>query len=140
MRILRALMFTFAAAMLTSLFGCMIPGSGGRHSQMRGAGLWDVHLPSGDLDAKVGYPFSASVYGSCESEKNREQWTYYLSYSGALPPGLTLQQNGITGIPTERGNYILHLRLTNSVCNGQSMEGDESDVRIHVTGSGAVIQ
>jgi hypothetical protein len=107
----------------------------------RPAGLYRVTIPSGDLNAEVGYPFNAYAGGECESDNYRETWTYNLyTTSAKLPPGLTLDNNGVHGIPTERGTWIFHLYLTGSSCNGVRYDDHDSEVRIHVKGSGQVIQ
>lgn len=148
----RSLKFIFAATALVSLSGCadMILAARGepslfngfkrtRRTEQRGAGLWSARIPDGDMDAEVGHPFAAYVSGSCESDKYIEKWTYRLSYSGTLPPGIALEGDRIAGIPTARGHYILHLKLYDSVCNGENYEDHDADLRIHVTGSGQVL-
>lgn len=109
-------------------------------SQRRGAGLWEVSIPRGDMDAEVGHPFVARVYGSCETKTTREPWSYTFSISGTLPPGVTLYRDRIEGIPTERGHYIVQSKLSNSYCNGESYQEHEGELRIHVSGSGRVIR
>lgn len=136
----RVALVLLAALALNSCFcrgpGCLWPSAA--PPPKRGAGLWNVRLPSGDMDAKVGYPFEAYVNGACESAIYREAWTYDLTYSGTLPPGVTLGRDRITGIPRERGTFIIQLKLTNSVCNGERKQDHEEQLRIHVTGSGKV--
>jgi hypothetical protein len=114
----------------------------GYTARQRGAGLWDVNLPNGDVNAEVGHPFSAYVRGSCETATTREPWVFDLIYSGTLPPGLSLTRDptGIIGIPTARGHYIVHLTVLNSKCNGENFQDHEAELRIHVTGTGQVIQ
>src|ERR1039458_4317266 len=72
---------------LTSCFcrgsGCLWPAP--PPPPQRGAGLWDVRLPSGDINAEVGHQFSAYVSGSCESATTKDPWSYTLPYTGTLP-------------------------------------------------------
>jgi hypothetical protein len=64
--------------------------------------------------------------------------------SGSLPPGLSMGSNGaISGIPTERGHYVVHLQVANATCGGISfpnMTAWGTDIRFHITGSGVVIR
>jgi hypothetical protein len=67
----------------------------------------------GDVNGQVGYIFNlpGPRFG-CSS------WTVTVEkISGQLPAGLTLQDNGtISGIPTEPGNWIATIRLSNIMC------------------------
>jgi hypothetical protein len=140
-RITLALLVVLPVFALSSCF-CRGPGcmwSAPPPPPQRGAGLWDVRLPSGDINAEVGHPFAVYVSGACESATAQERWSYNLTYSGSLPPGVTLGDDRLSGIPSQRGHYIVHLKLSNSVCLGESKQNHEEELRIHVTGSGKVL-
>lgn len=78
-----------------------------------GTRLWS---PQGDVDGKIGYPLSISgPRFDCPSG-----WTSNMSInSGTLPPGMSLNNNGdITGTPTERGHWIVTMKIDNITCGG----------------------
>ncbi len=62
--------------------------------------------------------------------------------SGKLPPGLTMQLSSgdISGIPAERGHWILKVELYNVKCGGSTYKGLTQELRLHITGSGRVVQ
>jgi hypothetical protein len=61
--------------------------------------------------------------------------------SGTLPPGLSMDENGtITGIPLQRGNWIVTLRAGNENCVGQPVIGQSQQVIFKIGGSGVVYQ
>lgn len=80
-----------------------------------------------------GYPVSRSVFATGSGEV----------ISGELPPGLALNANGdhkITGIPTQRGHWIVTMRASGIECDGQSYAGFTQQLRFHITGTGKVIE
>lgn len=112
-------------ALLGSLCACdpepVRPGDGIRnsgkwlHNQMR----WQTTDASGqnNIDGKIGYPLT--VRGptlDCPSG-----WTANVQIvQGGLPPGLSLANDfSITGTPTDRGHWIVTLRIDNIVCRGE---------------------
>jgi hypothetical protein len=89
--------------------------------------------------------------------------------SGELPPGLEMDEHGeISGVPTQRGHWIVGLKISNIRCNGVNYtnsgmpdvvfdklfpgqdrsacivySGHDCELRtlrFHITGSGAVVQ
>ena len=61
--------------------------------------------------------------------------------SGRFPGGVSMDSNGaITGIPTERGHFIVTLALSELTCNGSTYTGFRQELRFHITGSGQVVQ
>jgi hypothetical protein len=72
--------------------------------------------PSGDVNGQVGYPLKINPPGfACSSG-----WTSNTTvYSGTLPPGMVMDgHGGIAGIPTERGHWVVVLKLDDIYCNG----------------------
>ena len=60
-----------------------------------------------------------------------------------LPPGLgwdALGNDTISGIPTERGHWIVQIERLEIVCNGITYNGFRQELRFHITGSGRVVQ
>lgn len=92
-----------------------------------------------DIDGTVGHPItvggptaSTVPSGTGWSLSNR-------IISGSLPPGLNIQDNDtITGIPTERGHWIVSIEIFNVKFNGSSYQGYTQQLRFHITGSGKV--
>lgn len=96
----------------------------------------------GDVDGEVGHSlYVGSPTAWCLPSRN---WSLsHRILSGALPPGLSVSNTGasnITGIPTERGHWIVKLQVYNIQCGGQTYDGFEQEIRFHITGSGKVIQ
>jgi hypothetical protein len=166
-----------ALATIASVAGCAATGP--RHSGHRETlgdiatslgvpfvGNWHDWSPKGDVDGEVGHPLSITGPrggGGCDS------WRAEIAVvSGQLPPGLVMGSSGdISGIPTERGHWIVTLKMANFTCNGHryTMAGapdvlaedqgwenmdkcvDEGSswrycslttIRFHITGSGLV--
>ena len=101
--------------------------------------------PGIDISGEVGYRLKVSgPRGDCRPAPG--QWSAnYEIVSGTLPPGLSVDDSdlSITGIPTERGNWIVTIRITNIVCDGQPVNDvpyDTEEIRFHIAGTGKVIQ
>lgn len=94
---------------------------------------------STNVDGQVGYQlFVSGPTGRCEPSKS---WTASSSVvSGTLPPGLTLNSAPftITGIPRERGHWIVKLRMSNIECGGLYYKDFEQELNFHITGTGKV--
>jgi hypothetical protein len=52
--------------------------------------------------------------------------------SGELPPGLTLEDGVIGGMPSKAGAYQARIELSNVICAGKPYEGQGADVHITV--------
>ncbi len=94
-----------------------------------------------DIDGEVGHPLSVS--GPTANCNDGGRWTSNTDIiSGELPPGLSKDgRNGkISGIPTERGHWIVEMENSNIVCDGQGYKGYTQQLRFHIQGSGRVIQ
>ncbi len=90
-----------------------------------------------DIDGQVGYKmYVSSPRGRCAPSGS---WSGATSIvSGTLPPGLYFESHNITGIPTERGHWIVKLKLSSIQCNGSYYKDFEQEIRFHITGSGKV--
>lgn len=101
---------------------------------------WDNSRYAIDINGEVGHP----VYVDGPRSKCVPLGTTMNKRiaSGSLPLGLALNnENGdITGIPTDRGHWIVKLEAYNVRCNDQSYEGFVQELRFHITGSGKVVQ
>ena len=98
----------------------------------------------GDVNGEVGHQLYVSVpLAKCVNCKGcTAAGTWYSRssiISGNLPPGVSLGRDAvISGIPTERGHWIVKMKMDNVQCNGSYYEGFEQELRFHITGSGTV--
>lgn len=61
--------------------------------------------------------------------------------SGQLPPGLVKDDKDyISGVPTERGHWIVELTMNPLSCGGATFWGFSQKLLFHISGSGKVIQ
>ena len=94
-----------------------------------------------DINGEVGH--SLWVKGPtavCEPDNN---WGGQFSIvSGTLPPGVEMDNAGnISGIPTERGHWIVVVTVSNIQCNGIPNNMDfTAQLCFHITGTGKVIE
>lgn len=96
-----------------------------------------------DVDGQVGYPlYVRGPQASCRPGPHWSAQSYV--ETGTLPPGIAMNYQGepgtLGGIPTERGHWIVRMRISNIQCNGYNYRGFNQEVRFHITGSGQVIQ
>ena len=103
--------------------------------------IGDANITSGiDIDGEVGHRLT--VEGPTTSCQPGGKWSGDIEVaSGELPPGLAKQSNGdISGIPTQRGHWVVEMRVYNLTCNGDSYQGYTQELLFHISGSGRVIQ
>ena len=105
------------------------------------------YLYGGEREVEVGHPYSGgTLNASCLVQGSNGHLTFGSgSYSvtitsGSLPPGLQLNSSSgeISGIPTERGHFVLTLSFS-----GYCADGSYSDTKqliFHVKGSGKVVE
>ena len=95
---------------------------------------------NGDVNGEVGHRlYVDSPKGKCLPGRNWYADTSIVS--GTLPQGLTMNNVGvISGIPTERGHWIVRLRKYNIQCEGKYYKDYEQELRFHIKGTGKVIQ
>lgn len=94
-----------------------------------------------DLNGEVGHPLSVyGPYGECGNGSAYSRSMYV--QSGTLPPGLHLDSSSgtISGIPTERGHWIVTLVNTPACGGSVAFATKTQQLRFHITGSGQVIQ
>jgi hypothetical protein len=94
-----------------------------------------------DVNGEVGHPLSAgNPTANCVPSQH---WSGGQRInSGVLPPGMSLDNNtgAISGLPSERGHWIVQMELYNVQCGGQSYLGFTQTLRFHITGSGKVVE
>ena len=119
-----------------------------------------------DMDGEVGHPMDpygemtapcASSHGedvpSCyvgrplsDYDPSSDQWAYDVEIaSGSLPPGLSIVKDrdaygDISGIPTERGHWIVILKVKNIQWKGKYYADFSQQLRFHISGTGKVIE
>lgn len=91
--------------------------------------------PPTGATAKVGARFYAKPEGRCLYDNGREaRWTIGGARvtSGELPPGLTLEDGVIGGVPKQAGEYRFRIEFSSVMCAGKPYEGEAVDVQITV--------
>ena len=135
----------FAAITVAALSGCATK-MGGAAQDVREAGMysftgWNNGTWGMDVNGEVGHP--VFVQGPTADCHPSGQWQMNSRVAqGTLPPGLTLgaAPSNITGIPTERGHWIVQMETYNVECQGGSYKGFQQELRFHITGSGQVVK
>ena len=99
-----------------------------------------------DVEGQVGHKlYVAPPETYCEPPGHFDWTARSEIISGVLPPGLTLNENlSITGIPTERGHWVVKLKLSNiqGPCGDPHAPLPEMpcELDFHITGTGKVIE
>lgn len=100
---------------------------------------------SGDVNGEVGHRMYVSgPRAKCIHCNNCEAGSWSSNYSiesGRLPPGLSFGDGfDISGIPTERGHWVIKLKLYNIKCNNAYYGNSDftQELRFHITGTGKV--
>jgi hypothetical protein len=96
-----------------------------------------------DVKGEVGYPIHVD---GPHAQGCSGQWSEHVSIvSGQLPPGVSLPDGlgvapDFTGIPTERGHWVVTVQADNIQCNGQTypLQTFRQQLRFHITGTGEV--
>ena len=93
-----------------------------------------------DIDGEVGHRLSVS--GPTLHCPPSGDWAAHNEViSGSLPSGLKLNDDWtISGIPTERGHWVVTMKVSNIMCSGQPYSGYTQELRFHISGTGKVIQ
>ena len=110
-------------------------GGGGGNGE-EGNATFSVDYPDAKAaTAKIGKRFYAKPIAACHYENGREaRWTMGGAHvaSGELPPGLTLEDGVIGGVPNKAGSYQAHIELRDVMCAGKPYEGQGADIQITV--------
>jgi hypothetical protein len=114
-------------------------GAGGSGASAdEGAATFSITYPDAPptgASAKLGKRFYAKPEGRCLYENGREaRWTMGGAKvaTGELPPGLSLEDGQIGGVPTQAGEYRFRIEFSNVMCAGKPYEGQAVDVAITV--------
>lgn len=109
-------------------------GGGGGEGEATFSITYPDAPPQGAV-AKTGKRFYAKPVGRCLYENGHEaRWTIGGARvtSGELPPGLTIEDGQIGGVPTKTGTYQFHIEFSNVMCAGKAYEGQAVDGQITV--------
>jgi hypothetical protein len=85
--------------------------------------------------AKLGKKLYAQPAGQCRYENGRDaRWaiTGARVTSGALPPGVSIEDGALTGTPTKAGDYHAQVAFTGVTCAGKDLADQTIDVAIRV--------
>lgn len=135
----RVIVLAAAAATIGFLIAC----ASTPQEQQRSPGLYNLkgwNYWNGDANGKVGHEvFISGPRALCVPS---HRWSSSMQIlSGSLPPGLSMDSAyNIKGIPTRRGHWIIKLKLYDVECGGSRYEGLTQELRIHITGSGRVVE
>lgn len=128
---------------LVFLAACPRPGATGNGGGGGGGGDGDsatfaIHYPAAPptgVSTKNGKRFYAKPEGNCVYENGREaRWTMGGARvaSGELPPGLTLEDGVIGGVPNKPGTYRAKIEFSSVTCAGKPYDQQAVDVEITV--------
>jgi hypothetical protein len=117
----------FALALLCACAGAR----GGSSADARFA----VSYPDQPYAAKTGKRFYAQARARCTHDDGRDaRWTMTGARvaSGALPPGVALEEGALTGTPTAAGTYRATITVAGNTCAGKAQPDQQLDVTITV--------
>jgi hypothetical protein len=118
---------------LVSLAGCPHRGSGAGGAGPAG---FSINYPDAvNATAKTGKRFYAKPEARCNYDDGREaRWTMTGARvaDGELPPGLTLEDGVVGGVPTKAGFYKARIELSGVMCAGKSYDVQSVDIGITV--------
>jgi hypothetical protein len=121
----------WAIALVASLAACP-------HKNGAGTPGFSIKYPDASVTstpAKVGAHFSAKPAGLCFHDDGTEgRWAMSGARltSGELPPGLTLEDGEIAGVPTAAGTFKSTIELGEVTCAGKPYPGQTASILITV--------
>jgi hypothetical protein len=120
---------------------CGAGARGGGGTSASGFRVFYADMPAGGFHAKVGKRFYAKPVGNCKYDDGRDaHWamTGARVTTGKLPPGLTLEDGAISGVPVEPGSFPLQIEVAGLTCKSDAYDKQVLDVTIVVDAAGAV--
>jgi len=128
------------ATLIVVVAACSAGARGGGGTTETGFRVFYPDQPGGGFKAKVGKRFYAKPVGNCRYDDGRDaHWamTGARVTTGQLPPGLTLEDGAISGVPVEAGSFASRVEFAGATCAGKAYETQVVDVTIVVSGAGA---
>jgi hypothetical protein len=118
----------FVLALVLAVVACTPRGGG--------AETFGVSYPDATSGrAKLGARFSAKPSARCLRDDGSEaRWaiTGARVASGALPPGITIEDGELAGTPTRAGDFSARLVISGITCAGKSYPDQTLDVHVTV--------
>jgi hypothetical protein len=115
-----------------ALAACTPAATGGGGSSGGGGGF-RVFYP--DAKAKIGKHYQVKPAAECKRDDGSDaRWTSGAARveSGALPPGVEIEDGALNGAPTKAGTYNARIAVTGVTCAGKAMDDQHVDVTITV--------
>jgi hypothetical protein len=97
-----------------------------------------VFYPDSDagLKGKVGKHFSAKPTARCTHIGNEARWAMTgATHDSPLPPGLTLEDGQIAGVPKQAGTFSVHLVFHGLTCASKPFPDQAVDLTITIAGA-----
>jgi len=97
------------------------------------AGGFRVFYP--DQAAKVGKHFQVKPAANCKYDDGRDgRWatTGARVDSGDLPPGISIEDGALNGVPSKAGSYSAHITFAGVTCAGKQQGDQHVDVTLTV--------
>jgi hypothetical protein len=92
-------------------------------------------VPADGFHAKVGKRFYAKPVAECRYDTGHDaRWTMTGAHveTGHLPPGVTIEDGALAGIPAEAGSFTARIAFSGNACAGKPVEDQGIDVTIVV--------
>jgi hypothetical protein len=125
---------------MRSLWVVVVMGCAARTTPTQSAGFAVSYPDAQRVTVKQGARFYAKPEARCTYEDTGREARWTISgarlASGELPPGLTLEDGVIGGVPKQAGNFHAKIEFATVTCAGKTLEGQTVDVDISVTSSG----
>jgi len=108
--------------------------------------MTDASVSSIDVDGEVGHLFSIQGMTAACMPSHNWWWSSMNITSGTLPPGMKMDDKGvISGIPTERGHWIVDIGVSGIACADAGplpgyWQNFRQEIRFHIKGTGKVIE
>jgi len=112
-------------------------GSGGEQATFR---VFYPDAPATGFRARVGKRFFVKPVAQCVYDNGHDaRWsmTGARLEAGKLPPGLTLEDGAIGGVPVDAGEWTVTVTFSGATCAGKAYDAIAVDVTIAVAGAGA---
>jgi|SRR6185436_1177481 len=125
-------------ALIAIAAACAGRGAGPQGDSPASFRVFYPDAPAGGFKAKVGKRFNVKPVAQCTYDNGHDaRWsiTGARVASGSLPPGLSIEDGAIGGVPAEAGEWTLTVKFAGASCAGKAHEALTIDVKIVVAGA-----